>query len=225
LNFESDVAWLLKLLGYQVGSGTTLCAEAMERSATLGKCVKVCSQVRIGKNVKVSDDTVLRQRAILSTNVLIGKNCIIGESAQLENIIIGDGSMIEFEVLCIGYGKGLITIGRQCYIGLRNVLDWSDNITIGNFVHIAGPSTALWTHSSVYQALRGNDLNDKTQRTTAPVSIEDNVYIGGNCTIYPGVNIGHHSIVLPNSAVNANVPVGVMVGGVPAKVIQSLEIG
>jgi acetyltransferase-like isoleucine patch superfamily enzyme len=54
--------------------------------------------------------------------------------------------------------------------------------------------------------------------------IEDNVYIGGNCTIYPGITIHHHSIVAPNSAVTKDVPSHSMLGGVPAKVVKQLPL-
>ena len=57
----------------------------------------------------------------------------------------------------------------------------------------------------------------------APVVIGDNVYIGGNCTIYPGVKIGPHAVVAPNSAVAHEVLPGTMVGGVPALVIKQLS--
>ncbi|NBC08454.1 MAG: hypothetical protein GVY26_14765, partial [Bacteroidetes bacterium] len=60
-------------------------------------------------------------------------------------------------------------------------------------------------------------------RPVAPVVIEDNVYIGGNCTIYPGVKIGHHSVIAPNSAVTKDVVPYSMVGGVPAKKIKTLS--
>jgi len=102
-------------------------------------------------------------------------------------------------------------------------LDNSDNIQIGNFVHIAGPTTALWTHSSAKMCMNSIPLNKATEkyRPTAPIKIEDNVYIGGNCTIYPGVKIGHHSIVAPNSSVTKDIPPYSMFGGVPAKFIKS----
>ena len=224
LRFEPNAAFFMRLFGYRVGPGTILCAEAMDRSAEVGKSVRVGHHVRLGRNVTIGDGVILRLEAFLRENVQVGEYCVVGEAARLENITIGDGSMIELEVVCLGHGNGRITVGRQCYIGLRNVLDWSDNIVIGDFVHLAGPSTAIWTHSSAYQALHGDGLNNKARRTTAPVYIESNVYIGGNCTIYPGVTIGHHSIVLPNSAVSADVPMGAMVGGVPARVIRELDI-
>jgi len=69
-------------------------------------------------------------------------------------------------------------------------------------------------------------LKDKSlkYRPVAPIFIESNVYIGGNCTIYPGVTIGNHSVITPNSAVTKDVPPFSMVGGVPARFIKKIEI-
>jgi maltose O-acetyltransferase len=68
------------------------------------------------------------------------------------------------------------------------------------------------------------EQKSKKFRPTAPIVIEDNVYIGGNCTIYPGITIGNHSIVAPNSAVTKNVEPFSMVGGVPAKIIKKIDL-
>jgi acetyltransferase-like isoleucine patch superfamily enzyme len=177
----------------------------------INKTIMHLKNSKIGKNVRVGDD------------VVIGKNVKIGRSAILRKITIGNHSVIESFVRCVGTEKGCIFIGSNSYIGISNVLDNSANITIGNFVHIAGPSTALWTHSSAKMCMNSIPL-DKTNenyRPTAPIIIEDNVYIGGNCTLYPGIRIKHHSIVAPNSAVTKDIPSYSMFGGVPAKFIKS----
>ncbi len=155
--------------------------------------------------------------------VVIGENVKIGRDAILRKITVGPNSAIESFVKCVGTEKGCIFVGSNSYIGISNVLDNSDNIQIGNFVHIAGPSTALWTHSSAKMCMNSIPLNKASEkyRPTAPIKIEDNVYIGCNCTIYPGVKIGHHSIVAPNSAVTKDIPPYSMFGGVPAKFIKS----
>lgn len=64
----------------------------------------------------------------------------------------------------------------------------------------------------------------KKYRPTAPITIENNVYIVRNCTIYPGIKIGRHSVITPNSAVNYDVPPYSMVGGVPVKLIKRIEL-
>jgi len=186
---------------------------------------------KIGKKCSISKNVFLEKNVTLYNNVVLGektylkRNVIIGNNVKLNNIEIGENTQVDSGVICTGFGEGKIIIGKESYIGINNVLDWSDSISIGNYVHIAGPSTGLWTHSSAGQCFVGLKLSDKNKkyRPTAPTTIEDNVYIGGNCTVYPGVIIGHHSIIAPNSAVTKNVQPYTMVGGVPAKFIKKLE--
>jgi len=61
----------------------------------------------------------------------------------------------------------------------------------------------------------------KQGNSEAPVIIEDNVWIGSNCTIGKGVRIGTGSIVAANSYVNNDIPPFHIFGGVPAKFIKS----
>jgi len=61
---------------------------------------------------------------------------------------------------------------------------------------------------------------DKKYRPTKPIIIENNIYIGGNCTIYPGVTIHNHSVVALNSAIIKDIDSYTKVGGVPAKLIK-----
>ncbi|MCF8297954.1 MAG: hypothetical protein K9J13_10455 [Saprospiraceae bacterium] len=184
----------------------------------IGRHVYLSPDIKIGTNCQVRDYATLGPKVILANNI------IIGSYAKINNISIGDNSHIETGVICTGYGEGKIEIGRESYIGVYNILDWSSKISIGNYVHIAGPSTGIWTHSSVGQAITGLSLRNKDPkyRPTAQISIQDNVYIGGNCTIYPGITIGHHSIVTPNSVVTKDIKPYSMVGGVPAKFIKNI---
>ena len=49
------------------------------------------------------------------------------------------------------------------------------------------------------------------------------VWIGGNCTILPGVTIGNNVVVAAGAVVTKDVPDNCVVAGVPAKVIRKLE--
>lgn len=57
----------------------------------------------------------------------------------------------------------------------------------------------------------------------APVTIGDDVWIGGNATILPGVTIGSNVVVAAGAVVTRDVPDSALVGGVPAKVLRELE--
>jgi acetyltransferase-like isoleucine patch superfamily enzyme len=52
-----------------------------------------------------------------------------------------------------------------------------------------------------------------------PVTIEDDVWIGMNCTVLPGVTIGRGAIVAAGAVVRSDVAPFTIVGGVPARVI------
>jgi acetyltransferase-like isoleucine patch superfamily enzyme len=56
-----------------------------------------------------------------------------------------------------------------------------------------------------------------------PVVIEDNVWVGGQVAVMPGVRIGRDSVVGIHSVVFGDVPSGVIVGGNPARVIRRLD--
>jgi len=58
-----------------------------------------------------------------------------------------------------------------------------------------------------------------------PVIIEDNVWVGGQVSILPGVRIGRDSVVGIHAVVFENVPPGVIAGGNPARVLRPLEPG
>lgn len=56
-----------------------------------------------------------------------------------------------------------------------------------------------------------------------PVVIEDNVWIGGQVSVLPGVRIGRDTVVGIHAVVFDDVPAGVIVGGNPARVLRQLD--
>ena len=63
----------------------------------------------------------------------------------------------------------------------------------------------------------------RTPAPPRPVVIEDNVWIGGQVSILPGVRVGRDSVVGIHAVVFDDVPPGVIVGGNPARVLRPLE--
>ena len=63
---------------------------------------------------------------------------------------------------------------------------------------------------------------DEQGVSTKPVVIEDDIWIGANAVILPGVTIGHHTVVAAGAVVTKDVPPHSLVAGVPAKIIKQL---
>jgi maltose O-acetyltransferase len=104
-----------------------------------------------------------------------------------------------------------IKIGEDTIIGDHAFLDGRDKLIIGNHVDIA---------SSVMIYNSEHDLSkDDFSAITAPVEIEDYVFIGPRVTIMPGVKIGKGAVVAGGAVVTKDVDTFTIVGGVPAKPI------
>lgn len=56
---------------------------------------------------------------------------------------------------------------------------------------------------------------------SAPIFVEDGVWVGAGATILPGVTLGAGSVVAAGALVNRNVPAGAVVGGVPARTLSN----
>lgn len=82
---------------------------------------------------------------------------------------------------------------------------------------IIGDGCAIGCHFTVLDS-NFHEINGKMK--SAPVTIEDNVWIGANVTILPGVVVGRGSVIAAGSVVTKSVPPNSLVAGVPAKVIK-----
>ena len=73
----------------------------------------------------------------------------------------------------------------------------------------------------------GHPFSPKDRREkkaySKPVAIGDDVWIGGNCTILPGVTIGNNVVVAAGAVVTKDVPDNCVVAGVPARIIKRLK--
>jgi len=128
---------------------------------------------------------------------------------RLAGITIGSGSTLHMGARF--YNPGKISIGKDTIIGEGVVLDGRADLKIGNHVDFA-------TEVMVYNAEHDIESPNFTAKT-APVIIEDYVFIGPRATILPGVIIGKGAIVAAGAVVTKSVEPFAIVGGVPAKVI------
>ena len=129
---------------------------------------------------------------------------------------VGSSSLIQPPFHC-EFGK-TIEIGDDTFINMNVVMLDGANIKLGNNVLI-GPSAQFYTpsHSLDYRSRR------KWETFCLPITIEDDVWIGGNSVINQGVTIGARSVIAANSVVNSDVPPDCLYGGTPAKLIRHLN--
>lgn len=109
-----------------------------------------------------------------------------------------------------------ITIGKGVFINMGCKFQDQGGIFIGNGVLIG--------HNVVLATL--NHAMSPNQRSTMipkPIHIGENVWLGSNSTILPGVTIGDGAIVAAGAVVTKDVPENTIVGGVPAKVMRYIK--
>ena len=115
-------------------------------------------------------------------------------------------------------------IGKNVHIGHFVVPDFgnADRIHLGNNVVISNGVNILCHKRDTTDYHKG-DMATKLPFKFDDVVIEDNVQIGLNCTIMPGVTIGEGSIIGSCSLVTKSIPAWSIAVGSPAKVIKNIE--
>ena len=129
---------------------------------------------------------------------------------------MGRKSVVE-SYCCINNAVGDVTIGDQTRIGIHCTV--IGPVCIGNNVNLAqGITVTALNHN-----FEDTDKRiDEQGISTKAVTIEDDVWVGANAVILPGVTIGRHSVVAAGAVVTKDVPENTVVGDVPAKIIKQL---
>jgi maltose O-acetyltransferase len=131
---------------------------------------------------------------------------------------IGDDVMIRPPIqLDYGYQT---TIGRGTFINMGAIILDVGRVAIGADVQI-GPNVQLLTPTHPLDpAVRQSGLE-----AAEPITIEDNVWLGGGVIVCPGVTIGRDTVVGAGAVVTKDLPPGVLAVGNPARVIRDIGGG
>lgn len=143
-----------------------------------------------------------------------GRNVILNSSGidlpKWSHIYVANGAY-----LYIGDNSGLSQFSINCH----------NSIMIGKYVNIgAGTLIIDSNYHSLDWSVRRNRSLDKKSALTAPVIIEDDVFIGARCIICKGVTIGARSIIAAGSVVVKDIPADCIAGGNPCAVIKRLPV-
>lgn len=170
----------------------------------------------------VADDPVLladyRRGQVLMEAFNRSPASDLGERVRLLAELLGafgDGSEIRPPFYC--------DYGYQTRVGARTFANYGLTcldvaaVTIGDDVQI-GPHVQLLTAT--------HPIDPKARRdkweSAAPVTIEDNVWLGGGVIVCPGVTVGANTVVGAGSVVTRDLPPDVLAAGSPARVIRAL---
>lgn len=110
-----------------------------------------------------------------------------------------------------------VIVGRYSQVGPFTVIYGGSGVIIGDNVMIA-PHCMIVGGNHDFKQL-DKPIRFAGNISKGPIIIEDNVWIGANCTIADGVRVGKDAVVAANSFVNRDVEPYSIVGGVPAKII------
>jgi maltose O-acetyltransferase len=145
-----------------------------------------------------------------------------GDEARQRSILqellgsIGEGSSIRPPFFC-DYGCH-IRIGAATFANFGLVALDVAPITIGDDVQI-GPNVQLLTPTHPIDP----DLRRANWEAAEPITIEDNVWLGGGAIVLAGVTIGTDSVIGAGSVVTRDIPAGVVAVGQPARVVRSVR--
>ncbi|MFF4185971.1 sugar O-acetyltransferase [Streptomyces sp. NPDC001691] len=129
---------------------------------------------------------------------------------------VGDSVRVRAPFQCdFGYN---IRIGAGTFVNFGGVFLDTGPITVGRDVQI-GPNVQLLTPTHALDAERRRAGWEKA----LPVTIGDNVWLGGGAIVCPGVTIGANTVVGAGSVVIRDLPPNVLAVGNPARIVRELS--
>ena len=129
---------------------------------------------------------------------------------------VGENAFLEPPFRC-DYG-GNITVGRDFYANYDCIILDVCPVTIGDRV-LFGPRVGLYG--------AGHPLDPEVRagglENGAPITIGDDVWLGGGVVVLPGVTIGAGAVIAAGAMVTRDIPSGVLAAGVPCRVLRPLN--
>jgi acetyltransferase-like isoleucine patch superfamily enzyme len=186
--------------GVQLGSGTVLDPGVIvgvpARGQSPGEVI-----TSIGPDGRLRSGTVIYAGAVLGARLNTGHGALIRE----DNVVGDDCSIGTHAVLEPGNRIGDGTrIHSCCFL---------ENVTLGRRVFV-GPGVVFTDDP--------HPACPRFRECVLGAVVEDDVSIGGNATILPGVRIGGGALVGAGSVVTRDVPAGSVVAGNPARVVKQV---
>lgn len=176
--------------------------------------------VRLRKGFRYLSDLMLA-RIYLRRCSKVGRRPRLRQMPYIDNLgYLAIGNDFNFSSLFVqshlvtGHA-GRLEIGNDVSINFGAAISANEFLKIGNRVRI-GP----------YAMIMDSDFHaatDRQKKPSAPIVIEDDVWLAGRVTVLKGSHIGQGSVITAGSVVSGNIPAGVIAGGVPARVLRTIH--
>lgn len=171
----------------------------------------------------IADDPVLRDLHLRGQDLLERFNATSAREVDRRTQLLGEllGSCGPGVVVCpplrCDYGAH-VHVGEGTFINYDCVMLDAADIRIGAHCQLA-PRVVLTT------ATHPLSPEPRAQRweSAAPITIEDNVWLGAGVIVLPGVTVGRESVIGAGAVVTKDVPPGVLAVGTPARVVRQLS--
>ncbi len=149
---------------------------------------------------------------------LLKSSDLEGRSHKIREIVgvAKENFLIEQPFMC-DYGYN-IEIGENFYSNHNMIILDAAKVTFGDNVFIA-PNCGFYTAGHPVDVKQRNEGLEYAY----PITVGNNVWIGGNVVVLPGVSIGDNSIIGAGSVVNKSIPANVIAVGNPCKVIKKID--
>lgn len=182
----------------------------------------IFDRLKAGEPIRLDDPEYPKVWEVVSRTIKLSAQ--LNASTDVDQIrerlseIIGskiDESTTVFAPFYTNFGR-FIQIGKNVFINHACSFLDQGGITIEDEV-LLGPRVNLVTENHPF------DPADRRALICKPIVIKRKAWIGAAATILPGVTIGENAVVAAGAVVSKDVPANTVVGGIPAKIIKTIQ--
>ncbi len=194
----------------------------------------------------LTDRVIMRFRGLLylQKKVFLGSDCTIRNK---KNIAFGKNCTLEKGTRIDGYAANKIELGDGCKIGAYSLITCTSHLSkygiglkmgnhsaIGDFAHFGasggieiGNDVIMGSYISFHSENHNFSGTIKLIReqgvTSKGIKLGSNIWVGAKVTFLDGSIVGNNCVIAAGAVVNGIFPDNVVIGGVPAKIIKTIE--